>query len=308
MSINNVYKYKLGSSFSNSKKKEIAKRLKNISEDDAIIDYLKLQEINVNDIRSETRIGNKFVDYFTFEPRLETISKRGLNFFQFLQDKEYHKKPYIKKLIDSQNDKDKDLTIYRVFKLHCGSIGIFKPVTALEVFEKYNPFSVLDFTMGWGGRLVGACVANIPNYIGIDSNLSLKIPYQQMVEVIEEIGTETKIHLIFRDALKVDYSKLDYDMVFTSPPYYNTEIYEHMKPKDYYQWNEKFYIPLFSKTYKYLKKHGYYILNVQKDLYQSVCIPLFGKATNKILLKNKRKPKNQKSPDDYNEYLYVWKK
>ena len=200
---------KNGGSISSSKKKEIANKLKNITEDEALIDYLKLQELKLSDIKTETRIGNKFVDYFTFQPRLETISKRGMNFYDFLDDKEYHKKPYIKRLIDSQNDKDKDVTIYRVFKLHCGSIGIFKPVTALEIYYKFKPRSVLDFTMGWGGRLVGACVANIPNYIGIDSNLDLKKPYQEMVEILKEIGTNTNIKLYFKDALKVDYAKLE---------------------------------------------------------------------------------------------------
>ncbi len=300
MNILNKYE---GGTISSSNKKKVANKVKNISEEEALIDYLKLQELNLKDIKTETRIGNKFVDYFTFEQRLDTISKRGMNFFEFLQDKDYHKKPYIKKLIDSQNDKDKDITIYRVFKLHCGSIGIFKPVTALEIYHKFKPKSVLDFTMGWGGRLVGACVANIPSYIGVDSNLDLKKPYQEMVDILKEIGTKTNIKLMFKDALKVDYSKLDYDMVFTSPPYYNTEVYNHMKTKTEEDWNKTFYIPLFSITYKHLQKNGHFVLNIQKDLYENICVPLFGKATTKILLRTKRKPKNVKSPDNYNEYL-----
>lgn len=291
-----------------SEKEKIATNLKDIAKEQAIQDYIKLLNLNIKKVANETRIGNKFVDYFTFNARLETISKRGMNFYEFLQDKEYHNKPYIKKLIVSQNDKNTDVTLYRVFKLHCGSIGIFKPVNAMEIYDRFQPNSVLDFTMGWGGRLVGACALNVPNYIGIDSNLDLRKPYEEMVKTLKSLGTETKIKLYFKDALKVDYSKLTYDCVFTSPPYFNTEIYNHMVIKTDEEWEEDFYIPLFSITYKYLKKNGYYILNIQKELYESICLDLFGKANYKIPLKGKRKPKNSKSPNDYNEYIYVWKK
>ena len=101
----------------------------------------------------------------------------------------------------------------------------------MELYSRFKPKSVLDFTMGWGGRLVGACALDVPNYIGIDSNKQLKEPYQRMVKLLNKLGTNTKINLMFKDALKVDYSKLDYDCVLTSPPYYNVEVYEGMLPK-----------------------------------------------------------------------------
>ena len=53
-----------------------------------------------------------------------------------------------------------------------------------------------------------------------------------MVKLLNKLGTNTKIKLMFKDALKVDYSKLDYDCVLTSPPYYNVEVYEGMKAKE----------------------------------------------------------------------------
>ena len=113
---------------------------------------------------------------------------------------------------------------------------------------------------------------------------------------------------MFKDALKVDYSKLDYDCVLTSPPYYNVEIYEGTEAKSDEEWEEKFYIPLFSETYKHLKRGGHYILNIPKDLYDNVCVPLFGKANVKIPLKKKAHPKNSLTEKDYNEFIYVWKK
>lgn len=295
-----------GKGFTLTEKKAIAKKLKNITEEEAIKDFEHLKQIDLKKVSNETRIGNKFVDYFTFPARLETIGIKGFNYFDFLQDTEYQKKKYIKNLLDYQKGDDRQVALYRVFKLHAGSIGLFKPLTAMELYSRFKPHSVLDPCMGWGGRLVGACALDVPNYIGIDMNKSLKEPYTQMVKKLKQLGTKTRIKLMFKDALKVDYSKLDYDMVLTSPPYYNLEIYEGTESKTEEEWEQEFYIPLFINTYKHLKKGGYYALNVPQKLYENVCLKLFGSAKLKIPLKKKAHPKNKLTKKGYNEYIYVW--
>ena len=292
--------------FTLAEKKAIAKKIKNITEEEAIKDYEYLQQIDLKNVSNETRIGNKFVDYFTFPQRLETVSKKGMNYFDFLQDTEYHKKEYIKKLLDYQKGDDKQVALYRVFKLHCGSIGLFKPLNAMDVFKRFKPLSVLDFCMGWGSELVGACALNVPNFIGIDLNKNLKEPCTKMAKLLKQLGTKTKIKLMFKDALKVDYSKLDYDMVLTSPPYYNVEIYEGTTVRTEEEWEQEFYMPLFTETYKHLKKGGYYALNVPQKIYESVCLDLFGQAKIKVPLKKKTRPKNKYTKREYNEYIYVW--
>ena len=303
-----IFNFLFGNTQNGGQKAIITKKIKNIDEEEAIKDYENLKKVNLKLVTNETRIGNKFVDHFTFSERLETVSKKGMTYFDFIKDTDYHKKKYIQNLLNYQKGEDKHVALYRVFKLHCGSIGLFKPLTAMEIYSRFKPTSVLDFTMGWGGRLVGACALDVSNYIGIDLNKQLKEPYQRMVKLLNKLGTKTKIKLMFKDALKVDYSKLDYDCVLTSPPYYNVEVYEGMEPKKDEEWEQKFYIPLFSVTYKHLKKGGHYILNIPKDLYENVCIELFGKADIKIPLKKKGHPKNSKTEKDYTEFIYVWNK
>ena len=292
--------------FTLAEKKAIAKKIKNITEEEAIKDYEHMKDLDLKKVTNETRIGNKFIDYFTFLQRLETVSKKGMNYFDFLQDTEYHKKKYIKRLLDYQKGEDKQVALYRVFKLHCGSIGLFKPLNAMDVFHRFQPRSVLDFCMGWGGRVVGACALDVPNFIGIDLNKSLKDPCTKMAKLLKRIGSKTKIKLMFKDALKVDYSKLDYDMVLTSPPYYNVEIYEGTTVRTEEEWDQEFYIPLFTETYKHLKKEGHYALNVPQKIYENVCLDLFGSAKIKIPLKKKARPKNKLTKKDYSEYIYVW--
>ena len=66
--------------------------------------------------------------------------------------------------------------------------------------------------------------------------------------------------------------------------------------------NEKFYKPLFEKTYVHLKPGGHYILNINKEIYESVCLDLFGAAHEQFSLKK------SKRQNDYTEYVYVWHK
>jgi len=196
-----------------------------------------------------------------------------------------------------------------IFNLYFSSISIFRPVMSMEVYCKFVPkIGVLDPTMGWGGRLVGACALDLPKYIGIDSNTNLDMPYREMSAFLQKT-TKTKIELFFQDALTVDYSKLDYDMVFTSPPYYNIEVYSGMKEKTKEEWNTGFYKPLFERTWKSMRSPGYYCLNIPSEVYDSACVPILGKSWKKILLKKRgRTQKNEEEGKGYEEYIYVWKK
>ena len=235
------------------------------------------------------------------------ISNNRNQHFKTENKNEYIKKQYVKKMYDYCLKNQPTLTdtqiCWRIFNLYFGSINIFKPTIAMNIYCKYKPKSILDFTMGWGGRLIAATALNVENYTGIDLNTELKTPYSNMVKILKPLTT-TKIKLIFKDALKVNYSKIDYDMVLTSPPYYNIELYNGTEKKTKEQWNNNFYKPLITKTFKYLKKGGYYCLNVPKEIYEKICIPLLGNAHELIPLVKVKRSQNEK----YKEYIYVWKK
>jgi DNA modification methylase len=115
--------------------------------------------------------------------------------------------------------------------------------------------------------------------------------------------SSTEVEMIFDDALNVDYTALEYDTAFTSPPYYFLEKYENnIEYSSKKEMNEKFYKPLFEKTYANLKPGGHYILNINKEIYESVCLDLFGNAHEQFSLKK------SKRQNDYTEYVYVWHK
>ena len=65
---------------------------------------------------------------------------------------------------------------------------------------------------------------------------------------------------------------------------------------------EEFYTPLFRKSFEYLQPNGYFILNVNTEIYERVCIPLFGEAIEILPFKKSKRQNN------YTEYIYIWSK
>ena len=292
-----------------SQKKKIVDELNPISSLEIDAEFRRLRELKCKGAIAASAgvvLGNKIVDYFTMVERLATKGHVGVDFYTFWFNRAHYRRlDYVKNMLkyyESRNIAEIRKWKY-IFNLYFSSISIFRPVMSMEVYCKFVPkIGVLDPTMGWGGRLVGACALDLPKYIGIDSNKELDIPYREMCAFLQKT-TKTKIELFFQDALTVDYSKLDYDMVFTSPPYYNIEVYSGMKEKTKEEWNSGFYKPLFERTWKSMRSPGYYCLNIPLEVYESSCVPILGKYWKKIPLK-----KRGRGVNEYEEFIYVWRK
>ena len=298
-----------GGALTRQTKNRLVNTLQKTTKEEAVKDFENLQDIECDDIVLGKKTGNKFVNFFTMAKRLETTGNKGLSFFDLWEKKsELSKKKYIMNVMSyyKKTGETNEVDIwYSIMRLYYGAVNIFKPIIAMDIYCRFNPTSVLDMTMGWGGRLVGACALNIPKYTGIDLNLSLKKPYEDMVKVLKEHST-TKITLMFKDALKVNYNKLDYDLVLTSPPYYNIEIYEGTKRMSEEEWDKTFYEPLFKKSWNGLKNGGHYCLNVPVKVYDRVLVPLLGKADQ--LIPMTKLATIRPNAGGYKEYIYVWQK
>jgi 2-polyprenyl-3-methyl-5-hydroxy-6-metoxy-1,4-benzoquinol methylase len=298
--------------FSQYEKNQIAHTIKPITIDKIVKDFNKLQH-NITNLSLMSRVGNDMVDYYTFAERLNTKGKYNASFYDFLANiEDFKKKKFIKNMFDYyERVKNKNKTKHphtvakEVYNICISAINIFRPVVAADIYRRYKPTSVLDFTCGWGGRLVAACALNVPKYTGIDMNENLTEPYEKLINEMREnpdIHTTTQAHIYCQDALTFDYASLEYDCVLTSPPYYSIEQYSNNeKYLSHDEMNRLFYIPLFYITYKHLQIGGRYCLNVNAEIYNTVCVPLFGEANELIpLSKSKR--------NNYVEFIYVWKK
>lgn len=248
-------------------------------------------------------LENRIIDYYFFDERLNTRGKNGVSFYEFVNDIDtYTNKGYVKNLINytkanNRYEGNYYSQLYYVFGLAFGRISPFKITNALEIYQIFSPTTVIDPCMGWGGRLFAAMALDI-NYIGCDSNINLRKPYKQLQNDFREKHNST-VKLYFKDALSLNYSKLNYDMVFTSPPYFNIEQYNSMPLKSKQEW-AGFYHDLFSLTFKYLAQGGTFAINVSEEIFNLSLHPLLGEPQTKIpLTKSSRN-------STYKEWIYVW--
>ena len=113
-------------------------------------------------------------------------------------------------------------TIGRKYK-DFATVSWFKPWIAKHIYDKYlgNDGVVIDPCCGWGGRLMGISGSNI-KYIGYDIN-PLSINSHQ--ELAKFLGSRLKIapEFVAADSSTVVFK--DGDLLFTSPPYDDTEYY-----------------------------------------------------------------------------------
>ena len=113
--------------------------------------------------------------------------------------------------------------------------------------------------------------------------------------------SNTFVDMYFMDAVNMDYSAINYDTVFVSPPYYFIEKYaNNVKYKSKKDMNDEFYKPVFTNTYLHLKSGGHYIINICKEVYINVLKEMFGDAHHIFPLKKSMR-QNQ-----YTELVYVW--
>ena len=292
--------------YSLDEKKNMASRIRLISKDNALQDFLKLKNVDLSSVNMRSRVGNKCVDYFTLVERLSTKSHQNLSFFDIYFDREnLIKKKYIADLIEFEIKRNYLTEIKRwkvVQQVYFKPVNIFKPLNAMQIYKKFKPVAVLDACSGWGCRLVGAAALNVPFYYGIDLNTNLEQPYHDMVELIQP-HTSTTFSLFFEDALLFDYSKVKYDLFFTSPPYFNLEIYScnlKREKKDWIIWYRNFV----ELTYKNLDVGGNYCLNVPIEIYEKICIDVLGIA-DEIIPFNKCL-RRQDGSDKYKEFIYCW--
>lgn len=277
------------------------------------LDKLKQFDANTN---ANTFYGNRFLYHYQFKNLIKCRrddSKKNIY--------DIHSDP-VKwaKLLDDTRFRNRGGrtaagNIYECFRINLGSIVMFKSTTAMYLYKKYKAKSVLDPTAGWGGRMLGAWALDI-DYTGIDTNIEMIPAYNGMMDFLKldantfgnglfEVEQKSKLNMLWQSCLDVDFSKIDYDFVLTSPPYINLEMYEHMELWDsdtaFYK---EFFIPLWEKCMKHIKKNGHVCFNISPKMYDDAVINgLTPCDMEEDLLQQLGQQKKKKKQDK----IYIWK-
>jgi len=144
----------------------------------------------------------------------------------------------------------------------------FRPNIMMAMIQIFNSKSILDFSSGWGDRLIGAIASNT-EYVGIDPNKCLIKGYK---EIIQKLGNNhfTKYKMISGKAEEVIIPKRNYDLIFTSPPYYNIEKYTKNKNQslnnysEEEQWYNQFLLKVLKKVWDVLIIGGVMAININQ--------------------------------------------
>ena len=151
---------------------------------------------------------------------------------------------------------------------HCSNFRITLALTVLQMFKVKK---WLDISAGWGDRLIASILYGVDLYYAVDPNKCLHGYYKN---IINELDVENKSkYVVLEDGFETaEIKENDFDIVFTSPPFFDKEIYS-TETKDsviLYNnvelWFENFLMFSLRKAYEHLIKGGHMVLYIDEGI------------------------------------------
>jgi hypothetical protein len=245
--------------------------------------------------------GNSILYHYQLDNLCKVKAKRGRSFFDIMNNEEERRYWWDKcnQYAYGSRPNNAPLRFFEMWRRMNGAIVFFKPTTAIAVYRHCKATKVLDVCAGWGGRMLGAMAIDI-DYTGIDTNTDLQEAYNGIMS----LPHKNKAEMIWKSALEVDFSTLDYDCVLTSPPYVNLELYPHMtawESKDAFY--KTFLIPLIDKCRKHIKEGGKVCFNISPSMYKDLLSYEYPECVEELdMLQQKVRGK------DKQDKIYIWNK
>lgn len=223
---------------------------------------LTYNTINKN-TASKVRVGMKLCEYFF--PNFYKIKNSKGESFENLWNKENlvkilrwnrksHSTPYLSEL-------------KRGIYFCCGLTKntMYRPHLSKIINTHLGVKTVLDPCAGWGGRMLGT-VASGNRYIAFEPNVET---YENLNNLVDFLDIRDRV-LLYNDVAEnmSDYDFSSVDMVFTSPPYFNLEVYSdnerqaENKYSSYEEWKTKWLTDVIQKCIMRLNRKGYSCWNV----------------------------------------------
>lgn len=147
---------------------------------------------------------------------------------------------------------------------------VFNPTWARALIHSVMGTNVarkkwLDISSGWGDRLLAAMSLDM-DYVGFDPNTNLKKGHSEMIAMF---GDKSRHQVIYEPFEKGTIPAGPYDVVLTSPPYFDLEEYAPgqegqsiVSYSGYTRWMVWFMFAALEKAWKNLAIGGYLILHL----------------------------------------------
>jgi len=150
----------------------------------------------------------------------------------------------------------------------------FRPSAAKYIYDYFQAETVLDFSMGWGDRILGAHASEyVKKYVGFDPNHDLMAGYIEQIKFYQKIGKpmKFKLHPWCAEDEQIVLED-EFDLVFTSPPYFDKEKYNQSELQSYKMhkkfddWMQDFLFDSIKLRTQNLKSGGHLVINIS-DIY-----------------------------------------
>lgn len=209
---------------------------------------------------------NSLTDYFTEPCRIQCTFKKRLSPLEYWNKNR-------KSILDTLKKKHQQLTNHNLREemyIRNKPCNNFRISVCLEVLKLFKPKKWLDISAGWGDRLLSALLYSQLNtqftlYCGVDPNPCLHPYYQEMIKTFNTIGK--KEYILIKDGFETaSLPDTKFDLVFSSPPFFDLEIYSTsnanslVKYKGEDGWFNGFLMPSLYKSEEYLEQGGHLVL------------------------------------------------
>ena len=268
----NKIDYPYYNKYYNLNKKEVLKNIKNYkptilnSIPKELIKYSLQKYDNSYFIIKEKYLKNLYInsitDYYSESVRVKCKIGNNISPYEYWNKNKKIIIEKTKKKYGTLNIQNLREMIYFNAKL-CNN---FRITVSLPVLEYFKPKSWLDISAGWGDRLLSAIFYKISLYVSCDPNLELHKYYDLMIDTFVTKSKKKNFIIHKRGFLESPIEKMDFDIVFSSPPFFNLEKYSNYNENSIKKyctekdWCKYFCIPCLIKAYNHLKDGGHLIL------------------------------------------------
>ena len=219
--------------------------------------------VDIDDLDARSRPGHKLLDHhmrhFWDVANYRSVSVRSLCTPERLEKALYanvqmHSTPY-----------KSEIRRALVITGGLSHVTKYRTVTAKGIVEHFGARSVLDPCVGWGGRMLGAlAAAPAATYVGCEPDPNT---FRSLVHILadvavpESVRERATVYNATAESVLPTFPSGSFDMVLTSPPYFNLELYTGgaqsvtLHPT-WDIWVERWYKPLILAACACLKADG----------------------------------------------------
>jgi hypothetical protein len=253
-------------------------------------------------------------DYFMEEIRLKT--KR--NNILYSVDEAWHQEKFLKKIFRQllQKNRITNRVLRDIITQNIAENKLFNPTWAKALLKTVIGNNLknkkwLDISAGWGDRLLTAMALDM-EYHGFDPNIDLLDGHCQMINMF---GNKKKHIIYYKPFEKAILPNVKYDVIFTSPPYFNLEVYAPNQKgqsivdyPNFDDWMVQFMFASLFKAWNHLKIGGFLILHLgdTKELHLAEPTNIF--IQNFLPFASWEGIIGIKGMSGYNRPVWVWKK